>query len=87
MHIDDKFGPLLCLNVLNLNTYFGCCNCQFFWMYRKFTVFIRIFMCTYTSYYSEFFYSGIEKKVKFFLQHRQLQWHQGKNQNFDAFYH
>jgi len=30
MHVDDKFGPILYLNVFNLNTYFGCCSCQNF---------------------------------------------------------
>lgn len=23
MYVDDKFGPLLCLHVFNLNAYFG----------------------------------------------------------------
>jgi hypothetical protein len=39
----DKFGPLLCLNVLSLNVYCGCRNYRVFWMHFKFIIIIKVY--------------------------------------------
>ena len=89
MYVDDKFGPLLCLNVLNLNNYFGCRNCRIFiyWNCRNCWIFIYWLSQLSNLYSLEFImwtqpscHSGIEEKWSF-IQHVQ-QWHQRKEWTF-----